>query len=78
MKSHDNLEKIITQLNRSAEGDLLSAIWHFLCFSAMAQSDISIECRGGKIHSITRNGEKIEPTVAGINRAMKLGPCTKG
>lgn len=75
MKTYGNLSKIVTSMNGTDGGDLLSAVWHFLCFSGMAQSDVVVEMKAGKIMKVIRNGVEIEPTVAGLNKAMRLGRC---
>jgi hypothetical protein len=77
MKTHLNLEKIITTLNNSAEGDALSALWHLVCFTALFGRDLTVCVNSGKLTKILVDGVEYEPTFKGINKAMRLGRCRK-
>ena len=69
-------DKIVTTVNRENE-DILSAVWHWLCFLAIKRftGTISITFVDGKIKMLKKDLENIEATTKALHKETRLGHC---
>lgn len=72
-----NIKKIVTRRSEGDEGDVLSAIWHWMLFIALKRFSGRIEigfCRGS-VTDLKEDGVSIGVDVKEINRRIRLGRC---
>lgn len=71
--ARNNPEHIVT-----GGRDVMSALWHWLCFAALRNSDCTVVIEKGRLVRVSKNGKEIEPTAEALNKDMVLGRCRDG
>lgn len=72
-----DIKRVVTKRSDCDEGDILSAIWHWMVFMAVRcfTGSVEISFRKGVVTDLKEDGSSVGIGVREINKRIRLGRC---